>query len=111
MQGACKYWRLHGCPYGDLFLQGGHHCPWTLGAAMPLRSCGAAAVRSYGHLCSSVPVRGECRSDGTRKLGSWELSFWPSGMPSRVSHLPQQPSNQQKPVIGSSTTGRFVIGS
>jgi hypothetical protein len=27
-----------------------------------------------------------------------------------MSHLPQQASNQQKPVIGPTTTGSFVIG-
>lgn len=60
----------------DLFLQGDHQCLWTLAAEMPLRSCGAAAVRSCGHLCSSVPVRGQCRRARTRKLTPWELSFW-----------------------------------
>lgn len=43
---------------GGLFLQGGHHCPWTLDAEMPLRSCGAAVVQSCGRLCSSVPEPG-----------------------------------------------------
>lgn len=57
-RGHASKWRVEGCPYGGLFLQGGHHCPWILDAAMPLRSCGAAAVRSCGCLCSSVPEPG-----------------------------------------------------
>lgn len=74
---------------------------------MPLRSCGASVVRSCGHLCSSVPepVRGQCRRARTRKLTPWELGYWQGCSEVRVrgmSHLPQQPSNQQKKaVIGS----------
>lgn len=114
MEEACEYWRMEGCPYSGLFLQGDHHCPWTLAAEMPLRSCGAAVVRSCGHLCSSVP---EPMGNSVEGLGPGSSHHGNSASGKDVpgvrgmSHLPQQPSNQQKkPVIGPTTTGSFVIG-
>jgi hypothetical protein len=58
--------RVWGCPYWGLHLQEGHHCPWTLGAGMPLRSCGAVVSQSCGHLAPSVPEpAGTMRGAGT----------------------------------------------
>lgn len=65
--GMWRYWRLWGGPYWGPRLRRGRRCPWTLGAARPPRSCGAAAGRSCGTLGPSLPepVGGQGGGAGT----------------------------------------------
>lgn len=57
--GTWKYCGQWGHPYWG---PRSRRCPWRLGAARPLRSCGAAVGQSRGHLGLSLqkPAGGQC---------------------------------------------------